>query len=418
VDAFNNAPNFGDARAYIGSGGVGTVNVNSGGTFVVQDPGRFGADDGIQLGVSTAAGPGTGTINVDGGSVVVRGNLAFINVGQANTTFSGTAAGTGNLTVTNGGTVLIDGTNNLGLLSVGRGGNSSGSVSVSGVGSRIDVTGQRASVVVANDLTGGTGNSGVGVLRVSGGGVLATSAVTPDTSLTVGFGLGSGLVVVDNGGRLDLDGSIRVSRNSTTNSSQTGVLLINGTGSAKATTTFVGNGTTNAINGILGGTGTLNSNVVIQQGGLLDPGLSPGTFTINGDVRFTGGSLKIEVAGTGANQADFLQVSGLLDLADSFVEFAFVDGFLPTAGDILNFASTSSITGLNRATLAYTGLAQGFLFDVQAVGGNLRFTALNNGVAVPEPSAASLALMALIGIVLFHRQRKGRVARGVGPSSF
>lgn len=420
ISAFDNAPNFGDARLYVGSGGVGTVNIQSGGTLIVQDPGRFGAEDGIQLGLSSAAGAGTGTINVDGGgSLVVRGNLAFINVGQANTAFSGTAAGTGFLNVTNGGTVLIDGLSGTGFLGIGRGGNSTGNVLVSGAGSRIDLTGQTANVVVANDLTNGVGNTGVGTLRVSNGAVVATSAVTPGTSMTVGFGLGSGLVVVDTGGRLDFDGTIRVSRNSATNSSQTGVLLVNDTGTVKATTTFVGNGTSRTINGVLGGTGTLISNVVIQQGGLLDPGLSPGRLNINGDVGFTGGSLRIEFAGTSPNQADFLNIAGILDLADSLIEFAFIDGYVPTAGDILDFAAASSIRGLDKASFTYTGLAQGFLFNVQSAASSLRFTALNNGAPVSEPGTLLLLCLAMAALLGLHARASGcrPVARRVGAQA-
>lgn len=122
-NAFNNAPNFGDARVYVGRGGVGTVNINTGGSLLVRDLGPFGAEDGIQLGVSTANGPGTGTINVDGtGSLLtVKGNAAFINVGVANTSFAGTQAGIGTLNVTNGAQVLIDGTTGFGLLPIGRG---------------------------------------------------------------------------------------------------------------------------------------------------------------------------------------------------------------------------------------------------------------------------------------------------------
>ena len=105
ANARDGTTGFVDARARVGIGGIGTVDVSLGGSLVVQDVravGSFGSDDGIQIGGSTIAGqetassaPGTGTINVDGtGSVLsVKGNATtFINIGQANNQFYGTAA--------------------------------------------------------------------------------------------------------------------------------------------------------------------------------------------------------------------------------------------------------------------------------------------------------------------------------------
>ena len=397
VDAFNNPAGFGDARAHIGSGGIGTVNVNAGGSLFIQDQGPFGVEDGIQLGRSTAAGgAGSGTLNIDGGSVTVRGNYGFVNVGQANTLFSGTAAGSGRLNITAGGSLLIDGTTSSGLLLIGRSGNSDGAVLVSGAGSRLDLTGRASAIYVSDDLiTANADNSGRGLLRVTDNAVVTARTTVASTSLLVGYGLGSGTVMVDRGGLLDLQGSILVSANSGTHNTQNGLLLINDTGVVNATRTTVGNGNAATPNGILAGTGTLNSPVTVRAGGLISPGNSPGKLTINGDVSFAGGQLKIEVGGLTNGLFDVLDVHGKVSFASAILELAFIDGFAPKLGDSFDFLGSSSFVGLDSVSIRYTGLAPGFQFTVLPTAAGLHFTALNNAASVPEPSSLATFLLGL-----------------------
>ena len=140
-------------------------------------------------------------MNIDGGSVTVRGNYGFVNVGQANTLFSGTAAGSGRLNITAGGSLLIDGTTSSGLLLIGRSGNSDGAVLVSGAGSRLDLTGRASAIYVSDDLiTANADSSGRGLLRVTDNAVVTARTTVVSTSLLVGYGLGSGTVMVDRGG--------------------------------------------------------------------------------------------------------------------------------------------------------------------------------------------------------------------------
>jgi hypothetical protein len=349
-----------------------------------------------------------------GSKVHVQGNGAFINVGVANTSFAGQQPVVGRLSVTSGATVSIDGSNtSFAFLTVGRGGGASGSVLVSGLSSRIDLTGANPGIYATNDFSGAQGNTGNGTLHVTDHAIIATHKQSPGVglALAVGYGLGQGSVLVDNNGLIDLDGVVRVSSNSAANNTQSGRLTINDSGRVKATSTVVGNGTSGAINGVfngvLTGTGTLQSFLLVQKGGVVLPGNSPGTLSVIGNALFDGGMLQIEVGGLGAGQFDVLDIQGVADLARGTVEFVFVDGFLPRQGDSFAFLSATSVTGLAATTYRFSGVGEGFQFDVQAVGGDLRFVALNDAVAVvPEPMPLLMFAVGLAGIFVRRRALK------------
>jgi hypothetical protein len=129
-------------------------------------------------------------------------------------------------------------------------------------------------------------------------------------------------------------------------------------------------------------------------------------LTINGDVTFAGGALKIEVAGLNDGQFDILEVFGTADFSNGLIEFAFIDGFLPSVGDSFEFVRASSILGLSSASFAYSGLADGFLFDVSVDGNDLRFVARNNGLPIPEPGTLALLGLGLAGLAATRRRKQ------------
>lgn len=108
----------------------------------------------------------------------------------------------------------------------------------------------------------------------------------------------------------------------------------------------------NLLAGSLGGSGTVNGNVV--NGATVAPGFSPGQLTINGDYQQTSaGNLNIEIGGTVAgSDFDRLDITGQAILAGS-LNISLVNGFVPPAGSsftILTFASRvgdfDTVTGL------------------------------------------------------------------------
>src|SRR5690606_3307449 len=136
---------------------------------------------------------------------------------------------------------------------------------------------------------------------------------------------------------------------------------------------------------------------VIQTGGTLAAGHSPGAMTIDGDYLLDAGTLQIELAGSGGVAGidfDFYDITGTATLS-GVLELIGWDGFTPTAGQTFSVLTASSIdtTGLTLAGL------DGFTYSILA-GGSGQVLQLQ---AVPEPATGLLALGG--AFVLLRRRR-------------
>lgn len=136
---------------------------------------------------------------------------------------------------------------------------------------------------------------------------------------------------------------------------------------------------------------------VDNYGGTITPGFSPGRLTLGtgSGAAFsdTGGLLVIEI---GDGVGDFLEVLGDLSMVNTSVEFRFVGGFAPRDGFSYDFMEALGQTSLSGVRYSFSGLLPGFTFDVlEGANGGFSFLALSDGVAVPEPSLASLVGLAL-----------------------
>lgn len=326
IDAFVD-PGFSDARLNIGRGGNGNVVIQSGAQLILRDQNLAGGDDGISVGFSTnfpSDLPGSGSLTVQGeGSYLeVNSNLAFLNTGTSNTSFTGTTSASGTVNILGGADVLIDGNNSVGILGAGRGGNATGTINVSGVGTTVTLTGSTGLLAIGNNFTGATG-SGTGILNVSDGAEINLTGEFGGQFL-VASGESSGFAIIDSGATVTVDGrQADPTRGGNVTvggaASGTGLLLVNNTGVLSANNTFV------RENGILGGTGTIDSNV-INVGGTIIPGASPGTLTINGDFIFSSGVLELEI---GPTESDFLNVLGNASFTGGTILFDFIDMFIP-----------------------------------------------------------------------------------------
>jgi hypothetical protein len=161
-------------------------------------------------------------------------------------------------------------------------------------------------------------------------------------------------------------------------------------------------------NGRLLGIGTIDATVV-NNGGFIGPGLSPGEIDIVGDFLFNSGVLEIEIAGLGLDplQFDVLNISGNAEFKAGTILFSFIDGFLPKQGDIIPFLLAWAVEGLDLVTFDYVGAAPGFDFNISydEATNEVVFKALNNAQAVPEPATLALFGLGLAGIGAMRRKK-------------
>jgi hypothetical protein len=219
--------------------------------------------------------------------------------------------------------------------------------------------------------------------------------------------------------------------------------------------TVIGNGSqwTQASTEIQGGTlkgeGTLNGAVVIDGGSLQigDPAnytrgfplIHPG-LTINGELSFNSGLIKINVGsdglpifgffgnpfdssnqGNGGLQAfapidnpfpvgaghvvsDALNVNGSANFSGGVVEIDFLNGYLPSLGESLAWlTATGGINGLENLQYRFTGLANNRALAFNHDGNKLTWTVTT--APVPLPAAGWLFFAGLLGMFQASRHK-------------
>ncbi len=220
----------------------------------------------------------------------------------------------------------------------------------------------------------GTTYKGVGYLKNAG--------TIVDSSTGLGFGSGSQLTnlagglydlqgdghvfrgSMPNGGQINNEGTFRKSggdgesvigprvgfHNTGTVEVDSGTLAFAGGYSQTAGATMLNGGTItsttrmNIYSGTIEGTGTIEADI-LNHGGLVSPGFSPGMLTIEGD--YTQGSeamLLLEMAGLGFGEYDIFNITGTATLG-GYLEIDFLNDFRPTLGDSFDFLNYASCIG-------------------------------------------------------------------------
>ena len=347
-------------------GGTGTLNINGGGTLETNSLTRAGGgngqvnfDNAILRALTTNAigfvgGFTSGTLNIAAGGLTVDtqtftvgsssgfsgvGGLTKIGAGtlnlRANNTFSGaTVIQAGTLALVSSGSiatssrVVADGTFNISAMTAA--GTSIQSLAGSGA---VTLGAKNLTITNANDAFAGI-IAGTGGLTISGGKQILTGANSYTGATNV----------------------------------QAGTLVINGNQTAATGLTSVFSG------GTLGGTGIIGGDLTAFAGGIIAPGNSIGTLTINGNYTSNGGTLAVEAQlGGDASPADLLLINGnsLLGLAPTLVQVTNVGGL---GGVTTNGIKIVDVVGV-------TSDAGVFVLSGPAIGGAYSYNLFQNDVA-------------------------------------
>ena len=313
------AGSFGGPLLLLGDAGLGGLAAVNGGHISVT-----GAASTVILGRQTG---GVGDLSLNG-----TGSLLLVDSLTDGGLFDVGASGGGSFALRGGATASLAVEN----VTVGTSAGANGAVLVEGAGSRLDIDGPFFDI----------GPSGTGAVTVTLGGQI----ISNPTGLTfVGREAGgNGQVVVNAAGSLlDAGETLIIGAGY---DFATGSVLFTSGGSGQVMvgpggTVQAGAALNDGIDDIVLGSGGLLQVLtggtvmgdILNQGGTLVAGASPGTAALQGDLTHNAGTLLVEVAGPGPGQFDFYDVSGTAALNGGLIEFAFIGGYAPTMVDSFPF---------------------------------------------------------------------------------
>ena len=206
---------------------------------------------------------------------------------------------------------------------------------------------------------------------------------------------------MNNNGTFINSGAVAIS-NSGLFTTSTNYTQIAGSTLVDGTLTATGGAIVNILGGALGGTGTINGNVVM--GGTLTPGAlgAPGAITIFGNYEQTGNGTFDELMGPLSHS--FLDVSGNVSLdSGAFLDITLLDGYDPLnqTFSIMDFAFLNG-----QFANGSTFWDDGYLWDITYRQHEVDVTA----VQAPEPSSLLLLVIGLAALGSLRAPKNGQDA--------
>jgi T5SS/PEP-CTERM-associated repeat protein len=316
---------------YQSTGGTlfSALNINAGGTVKMTS-------DNASLVIGSQLGS-NGVVDVSGGTLNLPGQNSYITVADA---------GTGNLTITNGGKVSATG------MVLGNQATGFGTVNVgNGVG--------QSTLTVANSLTVGNQGIGANYLAIQSGGTVAMTS--DNAALVIGLQLGSNGTVNLNGGTLNLTGQ----------------------------NSYLGVGN--------GGNGTLNVSVGGQVNAVIvDVGRDPGGFglvNISGTGSMLNISNNIDIGNEGVGQVNVSLGGRLVLVGDSArATLGFVQGTPPAGMSTLNIYTGGQLMGGGTNQGLSIGTSAGTNDVVTVSGGVVSLSGANSYITVGDAGTGTLTI--------------------------
>lgn len=283
-------------------------------------------------------GSGFGNLLIDGGSVELYGSDGFSNSNGGFLTVG--RSGQGFASIINGGSVTLN-ANEFGTassfdtpgLNIGRDSGSKGTLVVDNT-STITINGWDGATTLGEYGIIGVGRSGIGRMDIRGGSVVSND---PRGITVIGQRIpgapqaGQGAVnVVGTGSTLNAGAVLRIG--DITGGGGQGYLSVRDGGEVKANFINVHDG------GALTGDGLVTGTVTAFSGGVISPGNSPGTLTIDGDLILDGGTLFLEAYSE--TEIDKIVVTGDAIFGAGSIQALL--GFDPT--DLLDFFDIAGTT--------------------------------------------------------------------------
>jgi T5SS/PEP-CTERM-associated repeat protein len=102
------------------------------------------------------------------------------------------------------------------------------------------------------------------------------------------------------------------------------------------------------------------------------------TMVVDGNLTANGGVIAVTVGGLNTGEFGIIDVAGNLDISDATIQFNFIDKFLPETGDVIPFLEVEGTSTVANLSLEYTGVRDGFDYEVVEEDGMLVFEALND----------------------------------------